>query len=83
MTVYKDGYYCHVCDKTVKAKIWWSNEENDLVASCTKCGAKIQRVISVPVSKLRWPKGYIDTIGKGANRFNSGNHAPANPRKKG
>lgn len=67
MPVYKDGYYCHVCDKTVTAKIWWSNEENELVASCTICGTTIQRVISAPVSKLAWPKGYIETIGISTN----------------
>ena len=47
MTAYKEGYICPICGP-VKAKIWWSNEENDLVASCTKCGAIIQRVIQVP-----------------------------------
>lgn len=49
MTVYKEGYICPVCGP-VTAKIWWSNDENDLVASCTICGAKIQRVIQVPFS---------------------------------
>lgn len=62
MTVYKEGYYCHVCNKTVKAKIWWSNEENDLIASCTLCGTDLQRVIPTPASKLQWPKGYIETF---------------------
>lgn len=64
MPVYKEGYYCPVCDKTVKAKIWWSNEENELVASCTECGTILQQVIPAPVSKLQWPKGYMETIGK-------------------
>jgi len=64
MTVYEDGYYCHICDKTVKAKIWWSNKENDLVASCTICGTELQRVIPTPASKLNWPKGYIETVGR-------------------
>jgi len=67
MPVYKEGYYCHVCEKTVKAKIRWSNEENDLVASCAKCGTDLQRVIPAPASKLIWPKGYIETIGTSAN----------------
>ena len=44
MVVYQEGYNCPVCG-VVKAKLWWSNEENDLVASCTKCGQPIQRVI--------------------------------------
>jgi len=49
LTVYKEGYICPVCGP-VTAKLWWSNEEDDLVASCTKCGAKIQRVIQIPFS---------------------------------
>jgi len=49
VTVYKEGYTCPICGP-VTAKLWWSNKENDLVASCTKCGAKIQRVIPVPFS---------------------------------
>lgn len=44
MTVYQDGYTCPVCGP-VKAKLWWSKKEDDLVASCAKCGMKIQRVI--------------------------------------
>jgi len=62
VTVYQDGYYCHVCNKTVTAKIWWSNDENDLIASCTECGTELQRVIPAPASKLTWPKGYIETF---------------------
>lgn len=64
MTIYEEGHYCHVCDKLVKAKIWWSNKENDLVTSCTECGTILQRVIPAPASKLAWPKGYMETIGK-------------------
>jgi len=75
MTVYKDGYYCHVCEKTVKAKIWWSNKENDLVASCAECGADLQRVIPAPASKLIWPKGYIETF--------SGNICSIKPKNEG
>jgi len=44
MPVYQEGYTCAVCG-SVTAKLWWSNEENDLVASCTTCGRPIQRVI--------------------------------------
>ena len=44
MTVYHDGYICAICGP-VTAKLWWSYKEDDIVASCTKCGAKIQRVI--------------------------------------
>jgi len=44
MAVYKEGYECPVCGP-IRAKLWWSNEENDLMASCSKCGIKIQRVI--------------------------------------
>jgi len=62
VTVYQDGYYCHVCNKTVTAKIWWSNDENDLIASCTECGTELQRVIPAPASKLTWPKGYLETF---------------------
>ena len=51
MTVYQDGYYCSVCGKTVRAKLWWSNEEDELVASCTLCGELIQRVIPQPFSQ--------------------------------
>jgi len=62
VTVYQDGYYCHVCNKTVTAKIWWSNDENDLIASCTECGTELQRVIPAPASKLTWLKGYLETF---------------------
>jgi len=75
MPVYKDGYYCHVCEKTVKAKIRWSNKENDLVASCAECGADLQRVIPAPVSKLIWPKGYVETF--------SGNIYSIKPKNEG
>ena len=76
MTVYQDGYYCHVCKKSVKTKTWWSNEENDLVASCTECGAIIQRVIPAPASKLTWPKGYMETIGKAFSTPHAGGGKP-------
>lgn len=64
MTVYEDGYYCPVCNKTVKAKIAYNKDENDSVAYCTICGAIIQRVIPKPFSKAAFKPlgvpGHID-----------------------
>ena len=41
MTIIKPGYHCDQCGE-VEGRIWWSNKEQDLVVSCTKCGAIIQ-----------------------------------------
>lgn len=49
MTVYEEGYNCPI-HGTVKAKITWSKEENDVVATCSICGMVLQRVIPKPFS---------------------------------
>lgn len=50
MTVYEDGHECPICGP-VKAKLSWNDEENDVIAYCSKCGMKLQRVIPKPFSK--------------------------------
>jgi len=41
MGVIKKGYHCPDCGD-VDGKMWWSNEENNLVVSCSKCGQILQ-----------------------------------------
>lgn len=82
MTVIQDGYICGVCGP-VKAKLSWSDEENDVVAYCTECGAKIQRVIPKPFSiAAAMPLFSTHTRGGPGHKTDASNLvAPATPTK--
>jgi DNA-directed RNA polymerase subunit RPC12/RpoP len=73
MTVTKDGYICAVCGP-VEARLSWSDEENDTVATCTKCGATIQRVI--PAQPFSTPM-FAQKLGhRGGPGLDTGSNSP-------